>query len=186
MARRWGVGSLHPLLGCRKGVSTMGRWRAPAPKSAPYITRSGYEALETELESLWLRRRPVVQALSEAAAEGDRSENAEYIYRKKELGGIDRRIRYLQKRLPDLNIVEPNVTSKKAFFGAWVELENQAGETQRIRIVGADEIDATQGLISVDSPMARAVLGKSEDDEFTLAIEEGQQVYSVIKIWYES
>ena len=83
----------------------MGRWRPPAPQSSPYITPAGFAALQKELEGIWLRRRDVVKALAAAAAEGDRSENAEYIYRKKELGGLDRRIRYLQKRLPILNVV---------------------------------------------------------------------------------
>ena len=100
----------------------MGRWRPPAPKASAYITPSGFETLQEELKNIWLRRRDVVKALSEAAAEGDRSENAEYIYRKKELGGLDRRIRYLQKRLPTLNIVREHPSDNAVFF--WGECES--------------------------------------------------------------
>ena len=98
----------------------MGRWKPPAPASSPYITPAGYEALQAELKGLWTRRADVVKALAAAAAEGDRSENAEYIYRKKELGGIDYRIRYRQKRLPKLNIVRQAPDTNQVFFGAWV------------------------------------------------------------------
>ncbi|MEL7022184.1 MAG: transcription elongation factor GreB [Pseudomonadota bacterium] len=163
----------------------MGRWRPPQPKSAPYITVEGYRALETEQDALWLRRRSVVTALSEAAAEGDRSENAEYIYRKKELAGIDRRIRYLQKRLPDLTIVEPRADAERIFFGAWVSLEDEVGEALDLRIVGADEIDAKQGLISVDSPMAKALLGKRLDDEIFLRTDTDAKTYVVVGIRYD-
>ena len=105
----------------------MGRWRAPAPESSPYITPAGFAALQRELDGIWLRRRDVVRALSEAAAEGDRSENAEYIYRKKELGGLDRRIRYLQKRLPVLNVVREKPNSDTIYFGAIVEVREDTG-----------------------------------------------------------
>ena len=94
----------------------MGRWRPPAPKSSPYITPEGFAALQKELQGIWVHRRDVVKALAEAAAEGDRSENAEYIYRKKELGGLDRRIRYLQKRLPDLNVVRESPGGDSIYF----------------------------------------------------------------------
>ena len=162
----------------------MGRWRPPAPKSAPYITKSGFAMLERELDGLWLRRRDVVQALSAAAAEGDRSENAEYIYRKKELGGIDRRIRYLQKRMPDLNIVQPKAGSDQVFFGAWAELEDEDGSTMRVRVVGADEIDAGAGLISVDSPLAKALLGKRADDAVNVSIDGVAREFVILSIWY--
>ena len=105
----------------------MGRWKPPQPTSSPYITPAGYQALEEELRQLWLRRSDVVKALAAAAAEGDRSENAEYIYRKKELAGIDRRVRYLQKRLPDLKVVRQVPDGGRAFFGAWVRLEREDG-----------------------------------------------------------
>lgn len=112
----------------------MGRWRPPRPKSSPYITREGFTALQDELKALWQRRGDVVKALAAAAAEGDRSENAEYIYRKKELREIDRRIRYLQKRLPVLKVVsEAPANQAQVFFGAWVTLENEAGDAVKYR-----------------------------------------------------
>lgn len=162
----------------------MGRWRPPRPPSAPYITPEGYAALEQELDGLWLRRRDVVQALSEAAAEGDRSENAEYIYRKKELGGIDRRIRYLQKRLPSLQVVPPRADAQSAFFGAWVRLHD--GDAAAVyRIVGADEIDPEKGWISVDSPMAKAVLGKPTASEVSVQLSDRTQHLTIVAISYE-
>jgi len=109
----------------------MGRWRPPGPKSSPYITPAGFETLQKELQDIWVRRRDVVKALAEAAAEGDRSENAEYLYRKKELGGLDRRIRYLQKRLPALNVVRESPNGDAIYFGAFVEVRNDAGELQK-------------------------------------------------------
>ena len=109
----------------------MGRWRPPAPKSSAYITATGFAALQDEVKALWLRRRDVVKALAAAAAEGDRSENAEYIYRKKELGGLDRRIRYIQNRLPALTIVREFANNDSIFFGATVELLEETGETHR-------------------------------------------------------
>jgi transcription elongation factor GreB len=120
----------------------MGRWRPPTPKSSPYITPEGFAALQAELKDLWVRRRDVVKALSAAAAEGDRSENAEYIYRKKELGGLDYRIRYLQKRLPDLNVVTETPRSDGVYFGATVSICDENGESRTYRIVGPDEADA--------------------------------------------
>ena len=139
----------------------MGRWRPPPPKASPYITQAGYESLQAELKELWVRRRDVVAALAAAAAEGDRSENAEYIYRKKELGGIDRRIRYLQKRLPNLKVVDRAPAVNRVYFGAWVELENTDGGLVEYRIVGPDEADPTQQAISMDSPLARALMKKA-------------------------
>ena len=140
----------------------MGRWRPPRPKSLPYITREGYETLQQELKSLWERRRDVTQHLAAAAAEGDRSENAEYIYRKKELREIDSRIRYLQKRLPTLQIVDQAPADlDRVFFGATVTLEDIHGDTVSYRIVGADEFNSENNNISVDSPLAQALLKKS-------------------------
>ena len=120
----------------------MGRWRPPAPSASPYITPAGYEALQQEFEQIWVRRRDVVKALAAAAAEGDRSENAEYIYRKKELGGIDRRIRYLQKRLPKLKVMREQHGSDAVYFSATVQLRDDTGETHEYRIVGPDVTDA--------------------------------------------
>lgn len=163
----------------------MSRWRPPRPKSSPYITADGYKTLETELGQLWERRKHVTAALSAAAAEGDRSENAEYIYRKKELREIDRRIHYLQKRLPSLTVVSDKPGNQnQVFFGAWVTLENMQGEEITYRIVGADEIDTSGGLISLDSPMARAILKKNLDDEVVIRLGDQQQHYYIVGIKY--
>lgn len=165
----------------------MTRWRPPAEKSSPYITCGGYAALQRELSELWVRRRNVTKHLAAAAAEGDRSENAEYIYRKKELRELDRRIRYLQKRLPELNVVQRQPANRDAvYFGAWVTLESESGmETLRCRIVGSDELTADKCHISVDSPMARALLGKVLDDEVAVATSAGEKRYCIVKIEYE-
>ena len=163
----------------------MGRWRPPPPKSSPYITASGYERLREELRELWVRRRDVVAALSAAAAEGDRSENAEYIYRKKQLAGIDRRIRYLQRRLPVLNVVAQAPNELTVRFGAWVEVENDDGELARYRIVGADEIDHAADYISIDAPVARALLGKTIDDEIAVETKGGRRTLTVLSIAYD-
>ena len=141
--------------------------------------------LNDELEQLWIRRREVVKALSAAAAEGDRSENAEYIYRKKELRGLDRRIRYLQKRMPDLRVIADipdNVD--KIFFAARVSLETEQGDAVEYRIVGPDEIDHCKGNISLDSPLAQALLGKEVDDDVTINVQNGIKKYYVIAITY--
>jgi len=163
----------------------MGRWRPPPPKSSPYITPAGYDALQTELKELWVRRRDVVKALAAAAAEGDRSENAEYIYRKKELGGIDRRIRYLQKRLPNLKVIDRAPAANRAYFGAWVELETDAGELVEYRIVGPDEADPSAHAISMDSPLARALMKKAVDDEVELALDGTKNSFVVTGIRYQ-
>lgn len=160
----------------------MGRWRPPAPASSPYITPQGYEQLQREVKELWLRRREVVAALSAAAAEGDRSENAEYIYRKKELGGIDRRIRYIQKRLPALTVVRETPAGDRVFFGAVVQLETEAGDTRTYRIVGPDETSASKGWISIDSPLAKALMKKSVDDDIQSPGADG--LMSIIAISY--
>ena len=127
----------------------------------------------------------MVAALAAAAAEGDRSENAEYIYRKKELGGIDGRIRYLQKRLPDLTVVAERPDADRVYFGAWVRLEGEDGDEVEYRIVGADETDGASGCISIDSPMARAVLGKEEGHEFELELSGARRSYEVVGIRYD-
>ena len=170
----------------QRQVGYMGRWRPPAPRSSPYITPQGYEALQAELSGLWRRRREVVKALSEAAAEGDRSENAEYIYRKKQLGGIDRRIHYLQKRLPELNVVREIPSGDAVFFGAWVEVCDEHGETHNYRLVGPDEIDAEGAAVSIDSPVARALLKKQVDDEVAVSIQGTTRTLTVVSIRYEA
>lgn len=164
----------------------MGRWRAPPQKSSPYITAEGAKALKTELASLWkLRRADVVPALSAAAAEGDRSENAEYIYRKKQLAQIDRKIHYLSKRLEVIQIIDRAPARRdRVFFGAFIEVEDEGGLRREYRIVGADETDATRGFISVDSPFARAVLGKDLGAEVTVELPAGTAVFTVIRVRY--
>ena len=164
----------------------MGRWRPPAPSASPYITPAGFAALQAELDSIWPRRRDVVKALAEAAAEGDRSENAEYIYRKKELGGLDRRIRYLQKRLPELTVVRDAHNGKAIYFGATVEVVDDDGETRRYRIVGPDETDAKVSAISIDSPFAKALLGKQVNDEVVITVNEKTTTMCVVSISYQA
>jgi transcription elongation factor GreB len=159
----------------------------PAPTSrSPYITGEGHRRLLDESAALWTRRADVVKALAAAAAEGDRSENAEYVYRKKELRGIDRRIRYLQKRLPDLKVVRgvPADTTR-VFFGAWVTVEDAAGAELHFRIVGADELDPARNWISVDSPVARAVLRRTIGDELTVRTPGGEVGYCIVDVRYE-
>ena len=165
----------------------MGRWRPPAPGSTALITRDGHQRLKTELDDLWRVKRPeVVRALAAAAAEGDRSENAEYTYRKKQLGEIDRRVRYLSKRLQALKVVEAAPSDRDAvFFGAEVELENIAsGELVRYRIVGPDETDAQRGWISIDAPLARAMLKKRVDDEFEAMLPGGAVRFAIVEVSY--
>lgn len=161
------------------------RWRPPSTPSSPYITPEGHRRLQGELKSRWVLRREVTAALAAAAAEGDRSENAEYIYRKKQLREIDRRIRYLQKRLDVLKVVHrPAGSGERVFFGAEVQLEDEQGASYHYRIVGADETDAERGWISVDSPVARALLGKSLGDDIDVPTPSGQRQLTVIQIDY--
>ena len=165
----------------------MGRWRPPAEKSTALITREGHDRLKAELDELWRVKRPeVVRALAAAAAEGDRSENAEYTYRKKQLGEIDRRVRYLSKRLEVLKVVDAAPSDREAvFFGAQVELENIAsGELLRYRIVGPDETDAKLGWVSIDAPLARAMLKKRVDDEFEAQLPGGVVRFAIIEVSY--
>jgi transcription elongation factor GreB len=164
----------------------MGRWRPPAPSASPYITPAGYLALQQELDGIWLRRREVVKALAAAAAEGDRSENAEYIYRKKELAGLDRRIRYLQKRLPKLKVVRDQPAGDAVYFGATVQVCNDAGETREYRLVGPDEADATASAISIDSPVAKALLRKRVNDEVEIETQQIATRLSIVSIRYEA
>jgi transcription elongation factor GreB len=164
----------------------MGRWKPPTKPSSPYITAEGAKRLRAELQQLWKVERPeVVKALSEAAAEGDRSENAEYIYRKKQLGGIDRRVRYLSRRLDQVKVVDraPDDLSLVR-FGAWVTLSDDADEERHYRIVGADETDARKGWVSIDSPVARALLGKSLGDEVSVDLPDGAVWFEILAIRY--
>ena len=165
----------------------MSRWRPPAEQSTALITGAGHARLKAELDDLWRVRRPeVVRALAAAAAEGDRSENAEYTYRKKQLGEIDRRVRYLSKRLEALRVVDTAPSDPQAvFFGALVELENvDSGDVVTYRIVGPDETDAATGWISIDSPLARALLKKRVDDEFSVELPAGPQQFAILSVHY--
>ena len=152
-----------------------------------YITRQGWNELDQELKFLWKDERPkITQAVSDAAALGDRSENAEYIYGKRRLREIDRRVRFLTKRLEVLQIVNYNPKQEgKVFFGAWVELENEDGEIKQYRIVGCDEFAPAKNWISIDSPVARALIGKTLDDEVRVETPSGIITLYVNKIWYE-
>lgn len=153
---------------------------------ANLITREGYEALQQELEHLWKENRPeVTQKVAWAASLGDRSENADYHYNKKLLREIDRRVRYLSKRLEELRIVDYSPQQAgKVFFGAWVEVENDDGEIKRFRIVGPDEIYNRKDYISIDSPMARALLSKTVDDEASVTTPVGTVVWIINTINY--
>jgi len=166
----------------------VGRWRPPAEHGTALITRAGHTRLKDELDDLWRVRRPdVVTALAAAAAEGDRSENAEYHYRKKQLGEIDRRVRYLSQRLQALKVVEHAPSDPTAiFFGASFEVENiDSGEGSHYRIVGPDETDAKLGHISIDSPLARAALKKRVDDQFEAPLPAGKVRFTVVSVSYE-
>lgn len=165
----------------------MSRYRPPAPPRTALITPAGYKALKDEFDHLWHVRRPeVTRAVSEAAAMGDRSENAEYIYGKKLLREIDRRVRFLMKRMEELKVVDavPGDLSR-IYFGAWVEIEDvDSGESLRLRIVGPDETDTARGWISIDAPMARALLKKTVDDEVVVERPAGRGVFHVLAVRY--
>lgn len=164
----------------------MGRYRPPQPAGSRYITPQGKQRLEAELDHLWRQRRPeVTRALSAAAAEGDRSENAEYIYRKKELREIDARVRFLRKRLEGMVVVDQAPESRnRVYFGAWVRLQDHDGNEHVYRVVGPDEIDPKRGYISMDSPMGKALLGKSLDEEFHLELPGGGTDYLITEVSY--
>lgn len=165
----------------------MSRWRPPAPGSTAVITRNGQRHLQQELDHLWRETRPgVVRALSAAAAEGDRSENAEYTYRKKQLGEIDRRLRYLARRLREVRVIDgPPADRSTIRFGAWFVIEDEAGNVRRHRLVGPDEADATSDWISIDSPLAKAILARRVGDEFDVELPLGRQRCRVVDIHYE-
>ena len=164
----------------------MGRWRPPQKPGSPYITAEGAGRLREEVQYLWRKLRPeVVKALAAAAAEGDRSENAEYTYRKKQLGEIDRRVRYLSKRIDIMKIVDrPPADASVIRFGALVTLNSSIEGRVDYRIVGVDETDAKKGFISIDSPVARAILGKSVGDSTEVELPECKVMFEVIAIRY--
>ena len=165
----------------------MGRYRPPRKPGSKYITPEGEKSLKDELHYLWKIKRPeVTQAVSEAAALGDRSENAEYIYGKKQLREIDSRVRFLRKRLEDMVVVSrPPDDTSKIFFGAWVTLEDEDGQERSYRLVGPDEFDLSKGYLSIDSPLAKSLLKKEVDDEVIFNGPEGQLRYYVIDIKYD-
>jgi transcription elongation factor GreB len=169
------------------------RLRSPRMRDSPgrraYITPEGASRLQAELEQLWRVERPkLTREVSEAAAQGDRSENAEYIYGKRRLREIDRRVRFLRKRLDELVVVRPGEIGDESriFFGAWVTLADESGAELRYRLVGPDEIDAGRGLISVESPLGRVLLGRREDDEVTVKRPAGRATYTVVRISYSA
>jgi transcription elongation factor GreB len=167
------------------GAGRSGDVHKGIPKSN-YITPEGFERLQQELDFLWRVERPkVTQAVSVAAAQGDRSENADYIYGKKRLREIDRRVRFLSKRIDELEVVGPSSRpSDKVYFAAWVSLEDAEGRKLRYRLVGPDEFDVSSGLISVDSPMGRSLLGKQVDDQVVVERPRGRTEYVIVAIEY--
>ncbi len=162
--------------------------KKPLPKRAHLITPRGEQQLQDELDFLWRKDRPVVtQQVSDAAKLGDRSENAEYIYGKKRLREIDRRVRYLRKRLEICNVIDrPPLDTEKVYFGAWIELEDAEENLYRYRIVGEDEIDLPNNYISVDAPLARGLLGKRLGDEVEVKLPKGEVIYDIVKIHYQA
>lgn len=164
----------------------MSRYRPPSPPKSAYITQEGAHALLAELKYLWKEKRPAVtETVREAAAQGDRSENAEYIYGKRQLREIDRRVRYLEKRLDVCTVVDRLPADKtRVFFGAWVTLEDEVGNVKEYRIVGPDELDHNPNYISIDSPVARALLKKQEGDEVIIRLAGGEKTYIIDAVEY--
>jgi transcription elongation factor GreB len=165
----------------------MTRYRKPHTPGSRYSTPEGAQRLRDELDQLWRVQRPqVTRAVQEAAAQGDRSENAEYTYGKRQLREIDRRVRFLRKRLEGMVVVSrPPDDRSRIFFGAWVTVEDERGEEQSFRIVGPDELDPARRYVSMDAPLARALLGKRIDDEVTIETPGGSKAYVVTAIRYE-
>ena len=165
----------------------MSRYRPTEKPGSQFITPAGAARLKLELDELWRVERPrVTQAVSEAAAQGDRSENAEYTYGKRRLREIDRRVRFLRKRLDGMTVVDqPPSDRSRVYFGAWVTLEDEAGNEHVHRIVGPDEFDQAAGYISMDAPLARALMRKALDEEFSVELPGGARRYVVVKISYE-
>lgn len=165
----------------------MTRYRKTAPQGSKYVTAEGARRLREELDYLWRIERPAVtRAVSEAAAQGDRSENAEYIYGKRQLREIDRRLRFLRKRLEGMVVVsQPPDDTSRVFFGAWVRLEDEEGGVTELRIVGPDEIDPARRYVSMDSPLARALMGKRRDAEVTVELPGGSRSFLITEVRYE-
>ncbi|MEZ5498386.1 MAG: transcription elongation factor GreB [Steroidobacteraceae bacterium] len=165
----------------------MSRYRPPTKPGSRFITAAGERCLRAELDQLWRHERPqVTAAVSAAAAQGDRSENADYTYGKRRLREIDARVRFLRKRLEGMVIVsDPPTDRSRIYFGAWVILENDAGDRRRLRIVGPDELAHDGEYVSMDAPLPRALMGKQVDEEVTVAVPEGERSYVIVAIGYE-
>jgi transcription elongation factor GreB len=166
----------------------MTRYRKSTPPGSKFVTAEGARRLREELDWLWRVQRPqVTRAVAEAAAQGDRSENAEYIYGKKQLREIDRRVRFLRQRLDGMVVVSrPPDDTTRVFFGAWVRIEDEDGHETEFRIVGPDEIDPARRYVSMDSPLARALLRRRRDEEFTVEVPGGRRRYVLTEVRYES
>jgi transcription elongation factor GreB len=165
------------------------RYRAPTPTGSKYITPEGAKRLRDELHALWHEERPqVTAAVAAAAAQGDRSENAEYTYGKKRLHEIDRRVRFLRKRLDGMTVVDTAGEGRRdpgrVYFGAWVQLEREDGEQRWYRLVGPDEFDMAADYVSMDSPMGKKLIGKRLDDELTVVLPGGEQTFLIVAINY--
>jgi transcription elongation factor GreB len=165
----------------------MTRYRKPLPPGSHYATPEGERKLRAELDDLWRVQRPAVtRAVQEAAAQGDRSENAEYTYGKRQLREIDRRVRFLRKRLEGMVVVSRAPDDRgRVFFGAWVMVEDESGQESEFRIVGPDEIDPARRYVSMDAPLARALMGKRLEDEVSVEVPGGLKRYVVVRIRYE-
>jgi transcription elongation factor GreB len=166
----------------------MSRRPTPRPPRSRYITPAGEKRLQEEYDQLWTRERPkVTREVADAAAQGDRSENAEYIYGKKRLREIDSRLEFLNKRLDEVEVVVPQDRGDgRAYFGAWVKLENEQGEEIEYQIVGPDEFDVGTGRISMDSPVGKALLGKSQGDEVLVQRPKGDAVFEILEVRYDT
>lgn len=164
----------------------MSRYRPPRIPGSKYITPEGEKTLRDELHYLWKVKRPeVTQAVSDAAKQGDRSENAEYIYGKKQLREIDSRVRFLTKRLENMVVVNTRPDDvTKVYFGAWVSLEDEQGEVSQFRLVGPDEIDLSKGYVSIDSPVGRALLGKRVEDEVLVYVGAVERSWYIVAVEY--
>ncbi|MEH6559097.1 MAG: transcription elongation factor GreB [Oceanicoccus sp.] len=165
----------------------MGRYRPPHKPGSCYITPDGEKALRDEVYQLWKIERPEVTAVvHEAAKNGDRSENGDYIYGKRRLREIDSRVRFLTKRLDSVEIVDRTPANQDTiYFGAWVTVEDDTGTTHSYRIVGPDEFDLASNKLSMDSPLAKALLGKRVKDEILFKTPEGERELYISKVWYE-
>ena len=165
----------------------MGRFRSPPPAASKYVTVAGAQRLRAELEQLWRQERPrVTEAVAAAAAQGDRSENAEYTYGKRRLREIDRRVRFLRRRLEGMVVVDqPPADPGRVYFGAWVELEAEDGMRTRYRIVGPDEFDMAPGYISMDSPLGKTLLRRRIEEEITVTTPAGDRIFVIVSIEYD-